>query len=246
MMGWRAVIASLAGAVLLTGCSRTAQVNYRVTVEIDDNDALRSGSGVWSTKLTENNSPFNRGFDGEFRGEAIAVDFPGRPTLFVLPVGRRIDGTPSAYVEWIKDIFRDQLSVDSQKDNLEIIREVSRHNGWHYSIKCRGTLPKKEELSAPPGSCPVFVTFGDINTPTSATSIDPMNLILFGQNVSVRQISVAVTDEDVTTGIEKRLPWLPEYASKNMRLSGKTDSGMTAGDFLDNMEISRITTEFKL
>lgn len=245
MMTRSGVVGLLAGAALLSGCSRTAEVNYRVTVKIDDNGTLRSGSGVWSDKLTENNSPFDRGFDGEFRGEAIAVDFPGRPTLFVLPVGRRMDGTPSSYVEWIKDIFRGRPAVDAQKDNLEIIREVARHKGWSYTFKCRGRLPRKEELLASPGYCPAFVTFGEKNTPASAISIDPMKLSFFGQHVSVRQISVTITDDNVTTGIEQRLPWLPEYADKHMRLNGKTDNTMAAGDFLDNMDISRMSTEFK-
>jgi hypothetical protein len=238
------VIAACAG---LAGCSESAKVNYRVTIEIDDNGVPRADSGVWSTELTENKSVFTPGFDVKFRGEAIAIDFPGRPTLFVLPQGRRLDGTPSGYVEWIKDIYRDKLPLGFRGNNLEIIREISGHKGWTYSFKCSDPLKtRKEELAAArKAECPTFVAFKDINQPGSAISIDPMQMSFFGNGVNVRKITVAVTNDEMTVGLEKRLKWLPEYTDKDLHFNGSQSSGMVSGDFLDNMEPSVMSSEFQ-
>ena len=50
----------------------------------------------------------------------------------------------------------------------------------------------------------MLVTFGDINDPKSVERIDPAA-------IGVRRIIVEVTDEPVTTGIEKRLGWLGSH-----------------------------------
>ena len=42
--------------------------------------------------------------------------------------------------------------------------------------------------------------------------VDPANLAAsFGPGIRLKRITVEVTDDDVTTGIEKRLQWLPKH-----------------------------------
>jgi hypothetical protein len=56
----------------------------------------------------------------------------------------------------------------------------------------------------------MLVTFGDLADPTSVARVDPDDLAsTFGEGVRLRRITVELTDDLVTTGIEKRLGWLP-------------------------------------
>ena len=60
-----------------------------------------------------------------------------------------------------------------------------------------------------PADYPMLVTFRDIVDPTSVEKVDPGDLAAsFGEVVSLKSITVEVTDEPVTRGIEKRLGWL--------------------------------------
>ena len=56
---------------------------------------------------------------------------------------------------------------------------------------------------------PLLVTFADPADPTSVQRVDPANLAAsFGPGVTLKRITVEVTNDPVTTGIEKRLGWL--------------------------------------
>ena len=55
----------------------------------------------------------------------------------------------------------------------------------------------------------MLVTFEYLADPTSVRRVDPDDLAsTFGEGVSLKRITVQVTDDPVTTGIEKRLVWL--------------------------------------
>ena len=60
---------------------------------------------------------------------------------------------------------------------------------------------------------PMFVTFSDPSDPTTVREVDP-------EDIGVSKINIEITDEDVTTGIEERLVWLPTYYDR--KLSGST------------------------
>lgn len=60
----------------------------------------------------------------------------------------------------------------------------------------------------------MLVTFGDLADPTSVRLVDANNLAAnFGEGVSLKRITVQMTDDPVTTGIEGRLQWLPKMYS---------------------------------
>jgi hypothetical protein len=58
---------------------------------------------------------------------------------------------------------------------------------------------------------PMLVTFGDLDDPTSVEEVDPDDLAAtFGGDVSLKRITVRITDGPVTGGIEERLAWLAD------------------------------------
>ena len=57
----------------------------------------------------------------------------------------------------------------------------------------------KAELSR--ADWPLMVRFGDINDPKTVEQVDP-------DTIGVKRIVLETTRADVTTGIEKRIPWI--------------------------------------
>ena len=58
---------------------------------------------------------------------------------------------------------------------------------------------------------PMLVTFGDLSDPTSIEKVDPDDLAAtFGEGVSLKRITLQLTGDAVTSGIEERLTWFPK------------------------------------
>lgn len=77
----------------------------------------------------------------------------------------------------------------------------------------------------------MLVTFRDIDDPASVEKVDPANLAAtFGEGVSLKRITVELTDGPVTRGIEERLPWLPNVY-ENLRSKDFKPEGIPVGNF---------------
>jgi hypothetical protein len=64
----------------------------------------------------------------------------------------------------------------------------------------------------------MLVTFRDLADPTSVQAANPADFAsMFGPGYALRRITVQVTDEDVTTGIEQRLAWLQDHVGTLVR-----------------------------
>lgn len=72
-----------------------------------------------------------------------------------------------------------------------------------------------------PEDYPVFVTFGDVDDPKTIEVVDPANLAKsLGPGYRLRRVTVALTDEPMTEGIEKRFRWWNDY--KDRYFNGKS------------------------
>ena len=96
--------------------------------------------------------------------------------------------------------------------------------GWRSS-EVPWTVPRRRDMGCTPvilqqGRCngkayPEFVIFKDMSDPKTVEQVDPDNLgASLGKGYALKSISVQVTSEEITTGIEKRLRWLPQYYDK--------------------------------
>ena len=94
--------------------------------------------------------------------------------------------------------------IDAADDVLEMKGEYTLPRMWP-------AVGHLEERSA----YPMLVAFGDEADPTSVARVDPDDLAAsFGEGVTLKRITVALTNDPVTTGIEERLGWLPQYFDK--------------------------------
>ncbi len=104
----------------------------------------------------------------------------------------------------------------------------------------------------PKGEVPIanlglLVRFRDPNDPTTVERVDPHNLAAsFGVGVRLVHATVEITDDPLTTGIEKKLPWLVggELGTPLKKYVGPTRPAadvpqiddLTDGDFLRFMQ----------
>jgi hypothetical protein len=66
-----------------------------------------------------------------------------------------------------------------------------------------------------PGDLPDLVTFADINNPGSVVEVDPYNLqATLGPDISWNEITLEITNDWLTTGIKRKLPWIDAYYDK--------------------------------
>ena len=190
-------------ALFLLACDnpRTPDYRYRLTVEVKTPEGLRTGSSVIEVEQSMGRSAgsgFGKIIVRRVRGEAVAVDLPGGQTLFAL-LRSDIDVDWSARLmqmlapeiagEAFEDVFDNVLMIES---------EVEVPRTWPANV----VLPERSAY-------PIFVTFGDVDDPTSVELVDPDDLAAtFGEGYALERITVQLTDEPVTTGIKERLGWL--------------------------------------
>jgi hypothetical protein len=193
--------AILLAALLLAGCTDdTPDYRYRLTVEVETPQGLRTGSSVIAveqTLVSPGSNPAGQGVERRVRGEAVAVDLPGGRTLFaLLRSDNNIDW--AGYVMPLRAPKQPGESFAEELDNM-------------LALKGRGpiALPRN---SPPVGHLPersayaMVVTFRDTGDPTSVELVDPDDLAAtFRPGTKLKRITVEMTEDAVTSGIEERL-----------------------------------------
>ena len=161
---------------------------FRVTIEVDTPDGIKSGSSVLETTYFESGcwGPVEAcGVRARAKGEAIFVDLEsGRNLVGILGWGE-LGGNENG----IFDLTRAALASGSKV-------------GWkdESKLKGRGDLPLQ--------NVPTLITFDDLNNPATAKVVDPTNFAsTFGPGYSLRRVTLETTSAWLTRTIEAKLPW---------------------------------------
>ena len=78
----------------------------------------------------------------------------------------------------------------------------------------------RKPVELQPMDLPVLATFEDVNDPNRVLRVDPNDIAAtFGNGIQWRKITIETTNEPITIGIEKKLPWLTKLTSAQ-RLDG--------------------------
>ena len=217
--------AGVLGALLaVSGCSaedETPDYRYRLTVGVDTPEGVKTGSSVIEVETavaSERSIPNPGAVSHRVRGEAVAVDLPDGRTLFaLLRSGNDID--------WASRVMflRAADGLDFEKRFEAMLRNRNE-------LELPRMWPPVGHLEERP-AYPMLVTFGDLDDPTSVEEVDPDDLAAtFGEGVSLKRITVQMTDDLVTTGIEERLGWLGKIREMNLSLEDFPE-GFPVGDF---------------
>ena len=236
MMARRMVIGLLAAGatVVLGGCgllSSSYNYRYRITIEVETPQGLRTGSAVQETLVGKSNIDLGdlsgkRGM--RTRGEAVAVDLPGGKVLFAL----------------LPDPNQTQAVLDPDWKN-DWVESAKRISGGDTPRGALAMAPSQQTVHfAEPTGYPKLVYFRNIADPTSVEEVDPGNLAAsFGPGVRLKRITVQVTNDDVTTGIEKRLGWFDRYYDRHLDGTSASMEDLTSNSMSAHMSSRSFSTE---
>lgn len=233
----------LGAVAILPACNASGHelptYRYRLTVEVDTPEGLKSGSSVIEVRTElagKVKLPDANGLRIEFKGEAVAVDLGPRGVLFALL-------RSESSVSWAGGVMERVTPPPPAATKV-------RYAKWHARMLANKGVHALHRISPftlqpwerpkpddPPKDYPMLVRFGDITDPKTVERVNPDDLAAsFGSGVKLRRITVELTDDPVTTGIEKRLEWLSRHPEPSLNPShGPTDFSISAtlhhGDF---------------
>jgi hypothetical protein len=227
-------------ALLLPGCAfaddAALDYRYRLTVEVETPEGLRTGSSVievQQTLMRAGGSPANQAVRWRVRGEAVAVDLPGGKTLFAL---LRSDNDP----DWASRVYI-LLAPQENKGFEDALNDVLELTGERTLPRMWPPVAFLEERSA----YPMMVTFGDLADPTSVAEVDPDALAAtFGEGVKLKRITAELTNDPVTTGIEERLGWMDAFRKKWFDGTSTVSEDLTTDDLSAHLTAGSFSTEF--
>jgi len=226
----RVALGVFLAALFLAGCTSSETFRYRMIVEVETPQGLRTGSSVREVEVWErmDDAIIGNKVGGKVRGEAVAVDLPNGKTLYMLLGDAR----------WLAH----QAIKTPPPGNGHHHWGVKRAR-WMRDNKAKGELPRERY--------PMLVTFGDESDPTSVARVDPDDLgATFGEGVELKRITVEMTDDAVTTDIEERLGWFRNVANSGGGLipmvknsSGRWEAAPGYDESLVEIGLSAFSTE---
>lgn len=170
---------------------------YRLTIEVETPDGVRSGAGVLSVHPDRG---YSRNGSTVTRGDAVLVDLGGGKNLLALLAHRGDKGLDLAEVNFVA------LRAYNAAGHKTSFKDISRMTG---AVPVTGSL------------IPVLATFTDLADPRTMRETKPDDLTSVGQGFRLRGVSAEVVPnglwpidfggwlgEPVTRGIGAKLPWL--------------------------------------
>jgi len=197
---------------------------YRLTVEVETPEGIKSAAGVLSVHPDRGYSRRGR---TATRGDAVFVDLGAGKNLVAL----------LAHIE--KTIDLDDISYVA----LRAYKAAGRNVSFNEMSRMTGAVPVTGEL------VPVLVTFGDPGDPATARNVPPEGLeAAFGKGFKLHGISAEAVPngfwpldlggalgEPVTRGIEAKLNWL--NGADNSAAVAIKAAGLPAGEPIDAREV---------
>ena len=187
-------------------------IRYKITAEVETPEGMKTGHSVLEFQGNMSGSIFGAmgGSGFNVRGEAIAVDLaPGQMLFVLLSAPRDADFAANA-LNSIKIAKNDSTAPTDRAGETAQTEHMFarlRANRGVYTLWIPKGQPRDETLAG----VPYFVHFRNIADPKSVEQVDPDNLAKsFGHGVKLKALTIQITDETVTTGIQKRLIWLSD------------------------------------
>lgn len=227
-------VAALGASLGLTACfdDRFPDYSYEMTVHVKGEQF----SSVRHVEVTEGSIVTRR-----VTGEAVIIDHPKGRTYYAL-LSRPENPDYAKFAAGMA--LRDHVAQPQAKSEIDkALDEYDENRGVQDSfgdaaeflqamVKVEGakdlprTLPARQNRP-PMQAWPMIVTFSNPDDPKTVREVTP-------ESIGVERITIEITDEDVTEGIEERLGWLTEI--KGGYLSGKSTArgspfGMHGGFF---------------
>ena len=219
--------------IVLTGCQPGdpfirpgdfQPIRYRLTATVETPQGERTAFSVIESSTNRSITRVR------VRGEAVAVDLPGGQTLFVLL-------RSASMVDWaaslpgIPVIEADVPAHGLAERQAQLERQfaaMARDRDVYY-LWGPGVAKERAQY------LPYMVRFRDPADPKSVEQVDPVDLAkTFGPGCRLKSLTVQVTDDPMTRGIEKRLGWLGEFPEPRLE---KIPGGWVANLALESFSV---------
>lgn len=167
--------------------------HYKTTVTVETPEGVKTGFAVREANVHTPFLEIQGLYDRRIRikGEAVVVDLGARGLLFS-PMN--VDDYSTVFAA-----FPDATDAFTKK-------------GLKYY---QNLVSTKAKADLPPYRYPRLAMFRDINDPKTVTEVNPLDLsATYGAGVHLKSITIEMTDEKVTWGIDKYLSWLPQYVDQ--------------------------------
>lgn len=192
---------ALAIGGLLGGCTMLfpARYKFRLNVEVDTTQGLRTGSSVIEVRAWNTWSflPEEAKRDWSIKGEAVAVDLPEGTLFALLKTANPLHD--------LAQMSMTALDLEFHNDVVESAKRISRKHD----------VLQVAEVN--PADFPVMVRFTDNRDPRTLEVIEKKNLKeIFPSTIELPRFLVKLTDDPVSSEIHKRLTWIDridEYRS---------------------------------
>jgi hypothetical protein len=197
---------------------------YRLTVEVETPEGIKSASGVMSVHPDRS---YSRGGHTRTRGDAVFVDFGGGKNLVVL----------LAHLD--KSLELDDMNYVA----LRAYKVAGRNVSFNEMSRLTGAVPVTGAL------IPVLVTFTDPRDSGSARTVSPDDIAAaLGNGFRLHGISVEVVPngvwpldfggplgDPVTRGIEAKLPWW--NGADDRAATALRSAALPAGEGIDPKQV---------
>ncbi|MDK4715911.1 hypothetical protein [Rhizobium sp. CNPSo 4039] len=178
------ILAAAAGLIMWQRSAATVdEFSYRVEATFNENGTPVIGSNVVHVAIRRNIPCVDMcGYTFAVHGQAIPVKFSNGKYVFVL-------------------LGVAEQSVRAGNMPFQALRPAPLYRKI-------SELPRVS-VSVPPQYVPTVIYFTDIADPRSAILVNGDNIsTLVGANVRLMNISVELTDDPVSTGLDQLLPWI--------------------------------------
>jgi hypothetical protein len=207
---------------------------YRLTVEVETPEGVKSGSSVIEVSAAlagKYSIPDPGKLSIQYTGEAVAVDLGQRGVLFAL---LRSEKSP----EWAGSavaLVTPPPPVTTKNYyavwHARMVTNTGVHELPRNSPFTHWSFDPPIKPSDPPKDYPMLVRFTNITDPKTVEKVDPDDLAKsFGAGVKLKRITVQLTDDPVTFGVERRLTWLMKLEGMGLK-SADFPTDIPVGDF---------------
>ena len=240
-MGWMSqrfvlVVVTTLALGLLASCSQKEEIRFRMTVNVQTPEGIRTGSSVMEISAWNNRIALNGHIRGrDLQGEAVPVTLPDGRILIALIAAERPD-----YVEFT-DIVLGALDPAYKNDWVASVDRIAKAEtpSGPQVVSRYPALPSVSNY-------PMLVSLRDSNSPASVSPVDPSDLAAsFGPGFRMKTITFEATEEPLTKEIGEKLPWLQTYWTNGLTLRPDPPefSDGSIGDRIRLLSASDFTTE---
>lgn len=198
----------------------TCTIRYKLTAEVMTPDGLKTGTSVTQvTYWTQPDYGGGRRPISDVIGEALYVDLGNSKNLFITLTGSESVRTP-------RDVYAVSGASDAAWLLVKTLGLKWEEFGERKLCESISKYNDAPPISVPPNILPTLVSFKNIDEPDSLVEVNPMDLessLTGGYRLS--KVTIAITNEQVTSGIEKFLSWYPtkKIQSNKLSITSRTD-----------------------